>query len=1148
MEGASDGEPNSAAVVTAGWLWKSGASRFSRWRRRWFVLRADATLAYYTSDGACQSPKGVLRLSATRVVLSHGSRRNRQRKDAPVLHLYTARRTYHFEADGSSEGGIAEFRDLRRWASFILEASGRKGREFAAAKRIRVAWEAYRASPQFGMNPTTAPLPNGENQLDQHSALSHPSSPDEAFAQPSTSPRPTSLRDSNSRATFNFESQAKLLLQRPRTGAASILGRSRIVRNRGLCWQVLLGCAEYIAEAPSTGMDSDPGLIAADNISPTVLYSRNWELTARRKHRAYQRRLIDLSKRLDPNKDIRNHDAECKGEKNANPFTATSTTASDADRQVAFEDPLSAASGHKLQLAHDMAELRREIWNDVNRTFPEDPLFQLPRVRAIMRRILLVWCLSEDNAMARRIGYRQGMNSLLAVLVLVHVQDAEAKGRALRCHLTGALDISLANRVHAELLRSAGYRFPTQMQREELERKRNPKNLATFLGEGAGLGDNQDDDVGGSARLNSGAVAKAKETERRCSAFRSFRHRPAGWLLKPDFKRNTQITSTLAGSSIKRKLRQAKEVLTGEVFHKRWFFLHPESKRLYYFRDSKHAKEYFVTAETTSPSALPATLLPLGSIDLSKVTALRESAVEDAPFGAAFAFDLLSLDRKWTLSAESESACSCWVHAIVTALNWEDTLGPDVSHTRSSHLRRKSSNTRRSGGSGAAAGGGSSGSGGSNNRVDGNEEYENEVQSENERVRNSLLVVESTEMAESQCLESLRGLLGTVRNSSVGRFSVCELFDYYAEGDTRARATGMSRFQREAARTFVGARSSAAVAEVAMSKLPLLRLCEHVQYVILKNVDPELYRHFHSMRIEPQIYGLKWLRCLFSNVLTAVDFQDEEEEEDDDDGIEDDEAVKEGATVGAGAGVWCKPVFSAANRGPPPDHPLKHVLTVWDAMLGCRDRLFDFVESFCIALLVAIRTPLLAADANETLVLLMRYSLTTACQTRLQDAKRILGVETAANVLGSVDSAVSGLVEVAMQLVAQDDWPNAGGAVSVQQLMQTWIEPVSLQFESSKVRSLVSERHQRAVSATSSTSASLAQNFQDLDGELKSVLTLEETKLLPRTSKDDGADVREEDDDDGTGKSRSPATCVPLRGASGGYGTLEKEAENDDVK
>ena len=65
----------------------------------------------------------------------------------------------------------------------------------------------------------------------------------------------------------------------------------------------------------------------------------------------------------------------------------------------------------------------------------------------------------------------EGMNSLLAVLVLVHIHDAEAKGRALRCYFTDVLDITLGNRVHEELLRSTNYRFPTQKQREEQEKR-----------------------------------------------------------------------------------------------------------------------------------------------------------------------------------------------------------------------------------------------------------------------------------------------------------------------------------------------------------------------------------------------------------------------------------------------------------------------------------------------------------------------------------------------------------------------------------------------------------------------------------------------------------------------------------------------------
>ena len=114
----------------------------------------------------------------------------------------------------------------------------------------------------------------------------------------------------------------------------------------------------------------------------------------------------------------------------------------------------------------------------MNRTFPEDPLFQLLERRWSRFAHLVPF---EDND-TRRIGYRQGMNSLLAVLVLVHIHDAEAKGRALRCYFTDVLDITLANRVHEELLRSTNYRFPTQKQREEQEKCRDPRTLSSFFG------------------------------------------------------------------------------------------------------------------------------------------------------------------------------------------------------------------------------------------------------------------------------------------------------------------------------------------------------------------------------------------------------------------------------------------------------------------------------------------------------------------------------------------------------------------------------------------------------------------------------------------------------------------------------------------
>ena len=241
-----------AGEVVSGWLWKEGASWSSRWRRRWFVLRNDATLSYYThADGV---RKGVVRLGATRVVLDerNGSRRCRG-VHKPVLHLYTAGRVYHFEADAlETDDGTKSQLELKKWAACLLEASGRKSREFAAAKLIRATWDAFRSGPRFRAVVRTSDA-EAEALASSQSAASDANKHKAATRTETHSIENSSERSrkapakKKSGASFDFESQAKLLLQRPRTGAASILGRSRIVRNRGLCWQVLLGCAEYTA-------------------------------------------------------------------------------------------------------------------------------------------------------------------------------------------------------------------------------------------------------------------------------------------------------------------------------------------------------------------------------------------------------------------------------------------------------------------------------------------------------------------------------------------------------------------------------------------------------------------------------------------------------------------------------------------------------------------------------------------------------------------------------------------------------------------------------------------------------------------------------------------------------------------------------------
>ena len=53
--------------------------------------------------------------------------------------------------------------------------------------------------------------------------------------------------------------------------------------------------------------------------------------------------------------------------------------------------------------------------------------------------------------------------------------------------------------------------------------------------------------------------------------------------------------------------------------------------------------------------------------------------------------------------------------------------------------------------------------------------------------------------------------------------------------------------------------------------------CKAIQIELLKEKDPQLYTHLTKLRIEPQLYMMRWLRILFcrefqlSDILTLWD-------------------------------------------------------------------------------------------------------------------------------------------------------------------------------------------------------------------------------------------------------------------------------------
>ncbi|XP_041460256.1 TBC1 domain family member 5-like isoform X2 [Lytechinus variegatus] len=100
---------------------------------------------------------------------------------------------------------------------------------------------------------------------------------------------------------------------------------------------------------------------------------------------------------------------------------------------------------------------------------------------------------------------------------------------------------------------------------------------------------------------------------------------------------------------------------------------------------------------------------------------------------------------------------------------------------------------------------------------------------------------------------------------------------------------------------------------------PLVKKLNRIREVILKKHDFELYTHLNRLDIQPQIYGIRWLRLLFGREFT---FQD--------------------------------------------------LIVLWDAIFADSPML-DLVDYIFVAMLIKIRELLLTAEYADCLMLLMRY-------------------------------------------------------------------------------------------------------------------------------------------------------------------------------
>lgn len=52
---------------------------------------------------------------------------------------------------------------------------------------------------------------------------------------------------------------------------------------------------------------------------------------------------------------------------------------------------------------------------------------------------------------------------------------------------------------------------------------------------------------------------------------------------------------------------------------------------------------------------------------------------------------------------------------------------------------------------------------------------------------------------------------------------------------------------------------------------PVMKKCHRIQHQLLAQYDPTLYKHLQGLGIEPQIYGIRWLRLLFAREFHMQD-------------------------------------------------------------------------------------------------------------------------------------------------------------------------------------------------------------------------------------------------------------------------------------
>ncbi|KAF8653734.1 hypothetical protein HU200_061847 [Digitaria exilis] len=102
----------------------------------------------------------------------------------------------------------------------------------------------------------------------------------------------------------------------------------------------------------------------------------------------------------------------------------------DRSSNLVVDNPLSQNPDSSWGRFFRGAELEKTVDQDLSRLYPEDgSYFQTPNCQAMLRRILLMWCLQHPEC-----GYRQGTHELLAPLVYVLQVDIDKLSQVRKLH------------------------------------------------------------------------------------------------------------------------------------------------------------------------------------------------------------------------------------------------------------------------------------------------------------------------------------------------------------------------------------------------------------------------------------------------------------------------------------------------------------------------------------------------------------------------------------------------------------------------------------------------------------------------------------------------------------------------------------------